>query len=326
MCGITSPTTLKLTGTWPPITSLSSGAPPSLQWHTGTRTARGRCVLITTVAWGRGGGDPRAEGLEGKRGGWPPPTSAPVGTRKSSSPGRYSSAPPKTSIRLAVLRRLRAANPSATIIAVATPGHCFLGATPERLVRLAGRDVEVTCLAGSIARGATESEDEQLASTLLSSAKDRTEHEVVVRSTQAALATVCSEVIRAPGTPRVARSRSVQHLATPLRGRLANGGCVLDLVDRLHPTPAVGGFPRDVALSAIREREGIDRGWYAGPSAGSTGPGDGEFAVAIRSALLAGREATLYAGSGIVADSDPEAEYAETCLKLEPMLAALGMQ
>ncbi len=166
----------------------------------------------------------------------------------------------------------------------------------------------------------------RLAHTLLNSAKDRTEHEVVVRSTQAALTAVCTEVIRAPGTPRVAQSQSVQHLATPLRGRLADGGCVLDLVERLHPTPAVGGFPRDVALAAIREREGIDRGWYAGAVGWVNRAGEGEFAVAIRSALLAGREATLYAGAGIVADSDPEAEYAETCLKLEPMLAALGMR
>ena len=225
-----------------------------------------------------------------------------------------------------ILRRLRSANSSATIFAVATPDRCFLGATPERLVRLTGREVAVTCLAGSIARGATETEDEQLAHALLASAKDRTEHEVVVRSTLEALAEVCTKVIRVPGTPSVARSRSVQHLATPLRGRLANGGCVLDLVDRLHPTPAVGGFPRDVALAAIREREGFDRGWYAGPIGWVDRNGEGEFAVAIRSALLAGRDATVYAGAGIVADSDPEAEYAETCLKMEPMLAALGMR
>jgi isochorismate synthase len=225
-----------------------------------------------------------------------------------------------------VLRRLRSTNPSATIFAVAISDRCFLGATPEHLVRLAGRDVAVTCLAGSIARGATADEDEQLARALLASAKDRTEHEVVVRSTQAALAEVCTEVIREQGTPRVARSRSVQHLETPLRGRLANGACILDLVDRLHPTPAVGGYPRDLAFTVIREREGMDRGWYAGPVGWVNHNGEGEFAVAIRSALLAGRDATLYAGAGIVADSDPEAEYAETCLKMEPMLAALGMR
>jgi menaquinone-specific isochorismate synthase len=223
-----------------------------------------------------------------------------------------------------VLRRLRSTNPSATIFAIAAPGRCFLGATPEHLVRLAGRDVSVTCLAGSIARGTTDHEDERLARALLDSAKDRTEHEIVVRSTQEALAEVCTEVVRAPGTPSVARSRSVQHLETPLRGRLANGGCILDLVDRLHPTPAVGGYPRDVALEVIRERESMDRGWYAGPVGWVDRNGEGEFAVAIRSALLAGRDATLYAGAGIVADSDSGAEYAETCLKMEPMLAALG--
>jgi isochorismate synthase len=227
---------------------------------------------------------------------------------------------------VAILHRLRDGGPSAYVFAIETAGRCFLGASPERLVRLARREVEVTCLAGSIARGGTEAEDERLARELLTSDKNRTEHEVVVRSTQAALAAVCADVQRDPGTPWVARSRSVQHLATPLRGCLAHGGCVLDLVDRLHPTPAVGGFPRDVALAAIRDREAIARGWYAGPVGWVNRSGEGEFAVAIRSALVAGREATLYAGAGIVADSDPEAEYAETRLKLEPMLAALGAQ
>jgi isochorismate synthase len=216
-----------------------------------------------------------------------------------------------------VLRRLRTTNPSATIFAIAMSDRCFLGATPELLVRLADREVEAVCLAGSIARGVTEAEEERLARALLASAKDRAEHEV---------AAVCDDVARAPATPWVVRSESVQHLATPLTGRLAIDACVLDLVERLHPTPAVGGFPRDVALAAIREREGIDRGWYAGPVGWVNRAGEGDFAVAIRSALLADRAATLYAGAGIVADSDPEAEYAETRLKLEPMLAALGMR
>jgi isochorismate synthase EntC len=97
------------------------------------------------------------------------------------------------------------------------------------------------------------------------------------------------------------------------------------LVERLHPTPAVGGFPRDVALAAIRQREGIDRGWYAGPVGWVDQTGSGEFGVAIRSALLTGDEALLFAGCGIVGASDAEAEYAETCLKLKPMLAALDV-
>jgi menaquinone-specific isochorismate synthase len=211
------------------------------------------------------------------------------------------------------------------LFAFGTADRCFLGATPERLVKLAGREVFVDCIAGSIARGVTDDEDERLAQVLLASEKDRTEHEVVVHAVKEALSGVCDELIRPSDTPKVVRSRNVQHLSTPLRGRLSGGNCVLDLVERLHPTPAVGGFPRDLALHAIREREGFDRGWYAGPLGWVNGNGEGEFAVAIRSALLAGNEATLYAGAGIVADSDPDAEYAETGLKLKPMLAALGV-
>jgi isochorismate synthase len=222
----------------------------------------------------------------------------------------------------AALRSLRAAYPSAYVFAVATNGRCFLGATPELLVRLDGRDVEATCLAGSIARGASAAEDERLARALLASAKDQVEHRIVVRSIQEALAPVCDDVV-SEAAPRLLRVANVQHLYTPVRGRLAGDRCVLDLVERLHPTPAVGGYPRDVALAAIREREGFDRGWYAGPVGWVDRHGGGEFAVAIRSALVAGADALLYAGCGIVADSDPDTEYAETLPKLKPMLAGL---
>jgi isochorismate synthase EntC len=133
------------------------------------------------------------------------------------------------------------------------------------------------------------------------------------------------------------RVRNVQHLYTPLRGRLAPGGSLLDLVERLHPTPAVGGRPRPAALSFIRAHERLDRGWYAGPVGWMDARGDGELVVALRSALLrpdahAPRSgepapvlsrATLFAGCGIVAESDPDGEYAESVLKLAPMLTAL---
>jgi len=116
---------------------------------------------------------------------------------------------------------------------------------------------------------------------------------------------------------------NVQHLFTPLAGRAGAGCTVLDLVERLHPTPAVGGYPRDAALQAIREYETLDRGWYAGPVGWIDARGDGEFAVAIRSALLDGNTATLFAGCGIVAGSDPDREYEESCLKLRAMRSAL---
>jgi menaquinone-specific isochorismate synthase len=225
---------------------------------------------------------------------------------------------------LAALARLRATDASATLFALQSANDWFLGATPERLVRLDSGRVDVTCLAGSIAMGETWQEREALATRLLASAKDRQEHEIVVASTTAALEEICEEVIRLPGTPRVVAARSVQHLETPLSARLADAGNILDLVERLHPTPAVGGYPRERSLHVIRELETIERGWYAGPFGWTDVNGSGEFAVAIRSALLSGRRAALFAGSGIVADSDPADEFGETCLKLRPMLSALG--
>jgi isochorismate synthase EntC len=116
---------------------------------------------------------------------------------------------------------------------------------------------------------------------------------------------------------------SVQHLYTPLLGRVADGGSILDLVEQLHPTPSVGGYPREAALELIREAEQLDRGWYAGPVGWLDERGEGEFAVALRSALVHGSAASLFAGCGIVADSDPEAEYAESRLKLKAVLSAL---
>jgi isochorismate synthase len=223
----------------------------------------------------------------------------------------------------AVLEHLRDAYPNAYVFAVAHGPRCFLGATPERLVRLRDGAVDATCLAGSAPRGETPEEDARLGSALLASAKDRAEHAVVVRSVRAALEGVCSEV-HSPEVPRLLRLWNVQHLYTPVDGRVSWPTCVLDLVQRLHPTPAVGGYPREGALRFIRDREGLDRGWYAGPVGWLDRRGDGEFAVALRSALVHGAEAMLFAGSGIVAQSRASDEYAETCLKLRPMLNALG--
>jgi isochorismate synthase len=225
-----------------------------------------------------------------------------------------------------VLRRLRSNGPAATVFAVAQRERCFVGATPERLVKLTDGVVSVDCLAGSIARGVDVEDDARLAAVLLASAKDRAEHEAVVKTVQDALAAVCEPIRRPSDTPKVVVSRNVQHLSTPLRGRLIGGHCVLDLVERLHPTPAVGGVPRLEAMTAIREGEGFDRGWYAGPVGWVDADGEGEFAVALRSGLLDRRNATLFAGAGIMADSDPDAEYVETGLKLKPMLMALGVE
>jgi isochorismate synthase len=222
-----------------------------------------------------------------------------------------------------VVDRLRSDYSDCFAFAVARGDSCFLGASPERLVRLRDRTVRATCLAGSIARGATPDQDRRLAEELLASAKDRAEHEFVVRAICEALAKVCGDTVTT-GALSVMKLRNVQHLFTPIAAQVANGRNILDLVERLHPTPAMGGVPREPALEMIRRFEGLDRGWYAAPIGWMDARGEGEFAVGIRSALLKGAEASLFAGCGIVAGSDPEREYAESCLKLRPVLSALG--
>jgi isochorismate synthase len=199
--------------------------------------------------------------------------------------------------------------------------QCFLGATPELLVRLRDDEVHTMSLAGSIQRGETPEADAALGQALLDSAKDRREHGVVTQAVVEAVGEACRDVH--VSEPRLLRLGNIQHLCTPITGWIAHGYTLFDLVERLHPTPAVGGRPREAALSFIREHEGLDRGWYAGPVGWIDEDGEGEFAVALRSALVNGHSATLFAGCGIMADSDPEREYAESVLKLRPMLAAL---
>ncbi len=221
-----------------------------------------------------------------------------------------------------MLQQLRSGYPDCTLFAVARDGRCFLGATPERLVRLRGQEASVMALAGSAPRGSTPEEDRRIGERLQASAKDRIEHAVVVDALRAALADVAPQVFVSP-VPELLRLQNVQHLQTSLAVKLSHARTVLELVERLHPSPAVGGVPRDAALRWIHEREGLDRGWYAAPVGWVNRRGEGEFAVAIRSALLDDEEALLYAGCGIVADSDPDQEYAESWLKFQPMLSAL---
>ncbi len=223
----------------------------------------------------------------------------------------------------ATLDQLRRDYPHTFIFAVARGGRTFLGASPERLVSLRQGQVAASALAGSAPRGATPAEDEALATALLNSAKDRAEHDFVAQMIRHALADYCARV-HAPATPEIMRVRNVQHLFTPITAEIKAGFDIFDLVARLHPTPAVGGKPKPAALAWIRARERLDRGWYAAPVGWVDANGDGEFAVALRSALVGRREATLFAGCGIVAASDPERELAETRIKLRAMLQALG--
>jgi len=221
------------------------------------------------------------------------------------------------------LQYLRTMYPNAHIFALQRSTHYFVGATPERLLSAHRGQLCTMALAGSAPRGKTEEEDDHLGAELLLSAKNKNEHEIVVATIRDALARFCSRVWIADA-PQLLRLKNIQHLETPIVGELLAGYSILDAIQSLHPTPAVGGFPCDKALQEIRENEQLDRGWYAGPFGWVDARGDGEFAVALRSALVEGNTATLFAGCGIVADSDPDSEYLESCLKLNVMLRGLG--
>ena len=202
-------------------------------------------------------------------------------------------------------------------------GDCFIGATPERLVKKHGNRVFSTCLAGSIKRGKTATEDESLGQTLLNDQKNLIEHGFVVEMIKAALEESCEEIIL-PDKPQLMKIRDIQHLYTPVIGKCQKDASLLLLVERLHPTPALGGLPKQEAVEKIREVEELDRGFYAAPLGWVDYQGNGEFAVSIRSGLIQGKEASLFAGCGVVVDSDSESEYLETSLKFTPMLRALG--
>ena len=222
--------------------------------------------------------------------------------------------------RLALLARLRASEPDGYVFAV----HGFLGASPELLVARDGVTVTANALAGTAARRSDPSADAAVASALLASAKDRREHDLVVDAVRDALGAACDE-LDVDDAPSAVRTSAVWHLSTRVRGTLrAPAPSSLRLASLLHPTPAVCGTPRDAATAAIRELEAIDRTLYAGVVGWMDARGDGEWAVALRCAEVQGRIALLFAGAGIVADSDPAAELDETDAKFRSMLNALG--
>jgi menaquinone-specific isochorismate synthase len=198
----------------------------------------------------------------------------------------------------------------------------LVGATPELLVRRRGRRVESLVLAGSIGRGTDAQEDEAMASALLSSEKDVSEHRLAVESVGDVLSGCCSD-LTVDQSPSLLRLANVQHLATSVSGTLDLDLDALRLAGMLHPTAAVCGVPRPGALDVIRELEGMSRARYGGPVGWVDGAGDGEFGIALRCAELAGDRARLFAGAGIVSGSVPEAELEETRLKLRAMQSAL---
>jgi salicylate biosynthesis isochorismate synthase/menaquinone-specific isochorismate synthase len=222
----------------------------------------------------------------------------------------------------AVFGAIRELFPACFCFCCGTPEAAFVGASPETLIRRSGAGAATVALAGSARRSSDPAVDDHIGQRLLSSEKDRNEHEIVVRRIVRKLEPLSVWVEPAPD-PGLVKIANIQHLATPIHAQLADSRSAVELAGLLHPTPAIGGEPWPAAERLIDELEGMDRGWYAGAIGWMDAAEDGEFCVGIRSALLRDREAHLFAGNGIVADSDPEAELAETEPKLGAMLPLL---
>ncbi|MEE3327526.1 MAG: isochorismate synthase [Myxococcota bacterium] len=232
------------------------------------------------------------------------------------------------------LRRLSSVYPSCTVMALGHGDATLVAASPEFLVSLEGKAVRTQALAGSAARGSSPDQDEDLGRRLVESKKEQHEHAAVVGAVRDALAEVCGE-LDGPEAPALLKMEGIQHLSTPLSGRLQSAEgvkSVLELVDLLHPTPAVCGLPRECASEWLHAHEKLDRGWYAGPVGWMTAEGDGDFWLALRAGLIRQPSdpssegmalARLYAGAGVVEGSRPESELAETRLKLRALLAPL---
>jgi len=222
-----------------------------------------------------------------------------------------------------VARSLRAAYPSCFIYLVTgADGTALVGASPELLVRRTGTKAFAQPMAGSVARGANEADDERLAHQLEASAKDGAEHRLVADFVVDALRSF-AETVSARAS-EVVRFTNIQHLATTVTADLRKPAAdALELAAALHPTPAVGGWPRDAADKMIDELEAMERGWYAGAVGWVDARGDGEFAVALRCGLLWEDGARLYAGVGVMPDSDAARELDETDLKFKVLLTAL---
>lgn len=201
------------------------------------------------------------------------------------------------------------------------PNHAFYGATPELLAHVDGLSIQTMALAGSIRRGNTPEETQKLADELLHSQKDRYEHQVVVDKIAERLRPL-TDVLTIAETGVMPLS-NIQHLHTPITATLRRTIGILPIIEALHPTPALGGDPQDVAMRLIGELEPVPRGWFAAPIGWIDGALNGQFAVAIRSAVTQHDRAWLYAGAGIVAQSDPRQEWDETALKFRPMMGAL---
>ena len=224
---------------------------------------------------------------------------------------------------LRVFRQLVQRYPQCYNFAWKSGDAVFMGASPELLADVRGSSVHSNPLAGSIRRGEGKKEDRLLGESLMSSAKDNEEHRLVVDDLVERLAPLTS-ALDLPSGPVLKKMASVQHLSTEISGVLHDGYGVMDVVDAVHPTPAVGGVGREDAVAFIRQSEQIDRGWYTGGIGWMNGAGDGAIAIGLRCGLVREGRTQLFAGAGIVADSQPDAELGETRLKLRPLLDVLA--
>ena len=223
----------------------------------------------------------------------------------------------------ALFGSMREQFPSCFCFCCGTPEAAFLGASPELLVRRSGASVSTVALAGSTRRSSDPAVDDHLGEQLLRSDKNRREQRIVTQRIVRALRPHAVWV-EAAAEPEIVKVANIQHLATPVIAQLADSHSAIEMAGLLHPTPAVGGEPWGPAAAAIAELEGMDRGWYAAPVGWMDATEDGEFCVALRSALIRDRQAHLYAGVGVVAGSEPEAELAETEVKLGALLPLLA--
>jgi isochorismate synthase len=223
----------------------------------------------------------------------------------------------------AVFGVLREEFPSCFVFCVGRGDATLIAASPELLIRREGHRVSTLALAGSTRRSADPAVDEHLGERLLRDSSYREEHAIVARRIERTLRPHAVWVTAAP-EPELVRIANIQHLATPIRAQLTAPMEALELAGLMHPTPAVGGEPLERAAPLIPALEGLDRGWYSGPVGWTDAAGDGEFCVALRCALLRGNVARCYAGNGIVRDSDPAKELAETEIKLQALLPLLA--
>lgn len=222
-----------------------------------------------------------------------------------------------------ILQQLLETQPNSYVFAFEQGSDCFVGATPERLVKIEKNHLLSTGLAGTAPRGTTTEEDQMIGKRLLQDEKNLKEHEFVVQMIRSGIEKYCTN-IEIPDQPVLYPLKNLQHLYTPVQATLQPGASIFDIVAQLHPTPALGGTPTEEALQFIREHEQLDRGWYGAPIGWLDSNDHGEFAVAIRSGLIQGDEASLFAGCGVLKNSNVDTEYEETNIKFLPMLTVLG--